>query len=422
MIMGKGLSSAERDRLAPESSQPTRFVARQPIFNARGDVIGYELLFRSGWKNFFSGEGDDAARQTLDNCLIMGLDSLVGDGLAFVNCTRESLVSRLVTLLPPARVVLEILETVEPDQEVLEACTALRAMGYRFALDDFMPRPEMRPLIELVSFVKVDFRLTNPAMRREIHELLRGSGAALLAEKVENQDEFDLSKAEGYDYFQGYFFCRPRIIADREVPANYVNYMSLMAELTYTPLDLHAVVAIVQAEASICYRLLRLANSALMGAHSPVTSVSSALMLVGESRFRVLVALAVSSGLGRDQPPALISLSLERARFCELMAPLIHQSPSEQYMLGLLSLLDAMLRTRMEVLLKSLALRDEVKAALLGVNNPVATALNLASSFESGDWEFCAGTARQLGVSEDTLVTLYTEAIQWAAKAVASSR
>jgi EAL and modified HD-GYP domain-containing signal transduction protein len=212
MIMGKGLSSAERDRLAPESSQPTRFVARQPIFNARGDVIGYELLFRSGWKNFFSGEGDDAARQTLDNCLIMGLDSLVGDGLAFVNCTRESLVSRLVTLLPPARVVLEILETVEPDQEVLEACTALRAMGYRFALDDFMPRPEMRPLIELVSFVKVDFRLTNPAMRREIHELLRGSGAALLAEKVENQDEFDLSKAEGYDYFQGYFFARSQPI------------------------------------------------------------------------------------------------------------------------------------------------------------------------------------------------------------------
>jgi len=402
--------------------QPTRFVARQPIFDARRNVIGYELLFRSGWKNFFSGESDDATRRMLDNCVVMNIESLADDGLAFVNCTREALVDRLVTLLPPATTVLEILETAEPDAELLEACRELRAAGYVFALDDFMPRPEMRPFIEIANYVKVDFRLSDAAMRRGIHDLVRDSGAALLAEKVEDQDEFNLALAEGYEYFQGYFFCRPKIIADREVPPNWVNYMSLLAALTRTPLNLREVIRIVQAETSICYRLLRLANSAMIGVRGEVTSVRNAMLLVGEDRFRTLVTLAVSSALGRNQPAALIRLSLERARFCELVAPLIGESPTEQYMLGLLSLLDAILQSPMELLVRSLPLRGEAKAALLGVANPAALPLNLIRSFEAGAWGPCADAALQLGVSEDRLASIYMESLKWAHEALASSR
>jgi c-di-GMP-related signal transduction protein len=422
MIVDKDASPAAKAGIQYATPQPTRFVARQPIFDAQRNVFGYELLFRSGWENCFRGEVNDAVRQVLDHCLTAGIESLTDHRTAFVNCNREALVSKLVTLLPPATTVLEILETVEPDAEVVEACRALRGMGYLLALDDFVPRPEMRPLIEIASFVKVDFRSSDAGMRRQIREMVRDSGAVLLAEKVEDQAEFDLARAEGYKYFQGYFFCRPVITADRIVPPNRLNYLLLLAELARTSLDLNKVIGIVKSETSICYRLLRLANSAPMGMRHEVTSVRSAMLLVGEDRFRRLVTVALSNALGQDHPPALTSLSLERARFCELVAPLIGESSPEQYLLGLLSLLDAMLQTPMKSLVDALPLRAEAKAALLGASNPAAVPLSLIRSFEQGDWGACAAAGPELGVGEDTLARLYMDSLRWATESLASSR
>jgi c-di-GMP-related signal transduction protein len=401
--------------------QPSRFVARQPILNQRSEVLGYELLFREGWENCFRSDSEEASRQMLDNCLYMGMESLAGGGLAFVNCTREVLVGRLVTLLPPKTTVLEILETVEPDTELIGACLELRKLGYALALDDFIPHPEMQPLIEIADYIKVDFRVADAGMRRQIHRALRGTHAALLAEKVEDQEEFQTALAEGYKYFQGYYFCRPRIIANREIPANRMHYLRLLVELTRQPLNVREVIGIVQSEASLCYRLLRLANSPLWGIRNDITSVRNAFNRVGEERFRALVSVAASCVLSQQRPPALISLSLERARFCELMAPLIGENPREQFMLGLMSLLDAMLEIPMPSIVNSLPLRKEVKAALLGASNQVAVPLCLIRSFESGAWGRCLGTAEALGVSEETMARLYMESVKWATDSLLSS-
>jgi EAL and modified HD-GYP domain-containing signal transduction protein len=402
--------------------QPSRFLARQPILNARSELVAYELLFRSGWENRFRGEANAATMQTMDQLLYMGIESLTHNQLAFINCTREALVGSLVTVLPCRTTVLEILETVEPDAELLEACLELRKMGYQFALDDFVPRPEMQPLIELASYVKVDFRLSDANQRREIRRMTRGSKAALLAEKVEDQEEFDLARAEGYTHFQGYFFCRPKVLANREIPTNRMNYLRLMAELTRHPLDLKEVLRIVRLEASLCYRLLRLANSPLWGIRNDITSIREAFILVGEDRFRALASVAASCVMGEGQPTALTSLSMERARFCELLAPLIGERPSEQFLLGLLSLLDAMLQMPMESIVQSLPLREPAKAALLGATNPVSVPLSLIRSFESGVWGSCAGATDALGVSEETLARLYFESVQWARETLALSR
>jgi c-di-GMP-related signal transduction protein len=415
----RGLTTASESGLELATAQVMRFVARQPILDARRNIFGYELLFRSGWENCFRGESEEATRQMLDNCLTMGIDALSDHRVAFINCTREALVHRLVTLLPPATAVLEILETVEPDAEVLEACSALRGMGYLLALDDFTPRPEMRPLVEMASFVKVDLRVSDAATRQQIHDMVRSTGAVLLAEKVETEEEFRTALEEGYKYFQGFFFRRPTISADRRIPRNQMNYVLLLAELARTPMDMGKVSRIVQAEASICYKLLRLANSALMGVRSEVTSVQSAIIFVGEDRFRRLVTVAVSSVLGRDQPQALVSMALERARFCELAAPLLGENASEQYMLGLLSLLDAILQIPMAMLVQSLPLRDEAKAALLGAANPAARPLRLIRCFEAGDWMSCAQAMQISGLPEDGWAQLYFEALKWAADAVA---
>ena len=145
-------------------------------------------------------------------------------------------------------------------------------------------------------------------------------------------------------------------------------------------------------------------------------------MLVGEQRFRALVSVAASCIWSQDQPPALISLSLERARFCELMAPLAGEISSEQFMLGQLSLLDAMLETPMESIVKSLPLRREAKAALLGGKGRVAMPLSLIRGFESGAWASCADTAHELGIGEEKLTQLYMESVKWATESVASSK
>ena len=402
--------------------QPSRFLARQPILDVRRKVVGYELLFRSGWENYFRGERDAATRQTLDNCLYMDIESLTNNGLAFVNCTRQALLDGLVTLLPPKTTVLEILETVAPDAELVEACINLRDMGYRVALDDFVPRAELQPLVEIASYIKVDLRISDAAMRRQIREMMRGSHAVLLAEKVEDQEDFDTALGEGYEYFQGYFFCRPTIIAHREIPPNKTNYLRLLVELTRSPFNLSEVARIVELEPSLCYRLLRLANSALWGVRNHITSVRNAIALVGEDRFRILVSVAASCVLGQNQRCALIGLSLERARFCELVAPLVGENPTEQFMLGLLSLMDAMLETSMDSIAKSLPLREAAKAALLGATNPASVPLGLTRSFESPAWRTRGGAANNPGVGEETLARLYMESVKWASEAVELSQ
>jgi EAL and modified HD-GYP domain-containing signal transduction protein len=386
--------------------------------------MGYELLFRTGWENCFSGEREQAARVTLDNYLCMGIESLANNGLAFVNCTREALVGKWVTLLPPRTVVLEILETVAPDAELLQACADLCKMGYRIALDDFEPLPEMQPLVELASYIKVDMRASDRARRLQIREAVRRSKAALLAEKVESQEDFDVARSEGYKYFQGYFFCYPKIMFNREVPANRINYLRLLVELTRDELDLAEVEKVVQLEASLTYRLLLLANSARWSRRQDVKNIQEAFMVVGESRFRALVSVAASCVLNQNQPPALASLSLERARFCELVAPLVGEDPSEQFMLGLMSLLDATLETPMETVVQSLPLRPEAKAALTGAaeDSAVGLPLGLIRGFESGAWGSCSGIAAKLGVSEETLAMRYVESVRWASESLSWSK
>jgi EAL and modified HD-GYP domain-containing signal transduction protein len=350
----------------------------------------------------------------------MDIESLVSGGLAFINYTREALVGRLATLLPPKTTVVEILETVEPDADVIGACLDLRKMGYRLALDDFIPRQEMQPLLEIASYVKVDFRQHDKSARKNLRGMTRNRDIVWLAEKIEDEEEFRTARSEGYTLFQGYFFCRPTMVSRRSLPPSRKNYLRLLGELTRRPLNLDQVLSIVEKEASLCYRLLRLANSPLWGIQNGITSVLGALLLVGEERFRLLVSVAAAGALGQDQSSALVRLSLERARFCELLASAIGENPTEQFMLGLLSLLDAMLATPMEAIAQSLPLRPEAKEALLGAQNRTAMPLCLVRSFELGERSECGTAAPHSHITEEELAKLYMEAVRWARESIAA--
>jgi c-di-GMP phosphodiesterase len=399
------------------ATTPSRLLARQTIFNGRCEVTGYELLFREGWENSFDGKANEA---TLAQTLFTGIELLTGNKPAFVSCSRASILNNLVTLLPAKSAVIEIVEPGEVDDELMQACVNLREMGYRLALDEFMPRPELAPLIEIADFVKVDFRRSDTYTRRQTYRMVRNTGAALLANRLETQQQFIAARSEGYEFFQGPFFSRPTMVPSRDLPTNRLSYIRLLAELNKKPMNLRDVTDIVQLEPALAYRVLRLANSATFSRGGQVTSIQAAFMLVGEERFRALVSVAASCALAERKSSALISLSLERAQFCKLVAPLAGEDSNEQFMLGLLSLLDTMLEMPMGSIVKPLPLREEAKAALLGGDNKAAMPLTMIRNLESGTWEKCAAAAESLGIKEDAVAGLYMESVKWATESLAS--
>jgi EAL and modified HD-GYP domain-containing signal transduction protein len=389
------------------------FMARQPILEPDGNVFGYELLSRSGWENRFIGDSDAATLRMISDGALHGIESLTRGRRAFVNCTRQSLVEGLASLLP-RHTVLEILETVSPDAEVIQSCKELKEFGYQIALDDFQLAPSMEPLLDIADFVKVDFRLSGPEERSRILRRLRSCQATPIAEKIETAEEYRIAQAEGFRLFQGYFFCHPLVFRVKR-PANAGrNTFRLIAALSYKEVDFTRLAELVKTEVSICYRLLRLVNSVAFGLSQPVRSLQTALMLVGEKQFRNLVLNAIAVETLNGSPDELLIRVLQRARFLEQLSPYTGEDAQEQYLFGLLSLMGDMLGATLQEVIEALPLREEFKAAIYGTPNRVSMGLRLMESYESGDWITMQELSQELKISGIKLTHLYKESLHWA--------
>lgn len=402
----------------PEFADGLRYVARQPILDLRGRVHGYELLFRDGQGVGFRGDGDLATRTMLDNSVIFGLEKLTGGVTAFVNCTEESLTEALVDVLPPSMTVLEILETIEPTPDLVDACRRLKGAGFRLALDDFTWRPGMEPLVELADYIKVDFILTGADERKKLLQRLSSYAVALVAEKVESYEEYQQARVEGFKLIQGYYFCRPILLKNRNVPANRLSHIEILRLLHEDSIDLRKLSRLVKRDASLTYRLLRLINSPLCAVRQEVSSVQGALIAVGEEVFRRIATLAITSELNADQPEEVLRMAFVRGRFCELAAGQRALNSTEQYLLGLLSLLPAMLRLQMEELTPALPLREEIRQALLGAQIPERSLLAWLVSHERGEWATCDAIVEADDLDQEQLQRCYAEAVIWAEAAL----
>jgi c-di-GMP-related signal transduction protein len=399
---------------APSPNQ-WRYIARQAIFDGSRNVFGYELLARSGWENRFSGDPDAATQKMISDGVLYGLEGLTRGKRAFINCTRESLVEGLVSLLPK-NTVLEVLETIAPDDEVVRACRYLKAQGYPIALDDFSVTPGAEALVELADFIKVDFRLSDREERREILRSLQGTRARLVAEKVETLEEYKTASDEGFELFPGFYFCHPQMFTAKRPPATGHNYFRLLSALSQSHLNFAEIASLVKSEVTICYQLLRLVNSVGFGLREPVRSIHSALTLVGESQFRKLVINAIALETCSRHPDELLIRVLQRARFMELMSPYTGEDPEEQYLLGLLSMMGVVLESPVDAVIETLPLRAEVKDALKGKPSRLTTALRLLECYERGNWELCLEKSAALKISEGKLAQIYTETLAWAEK------
>jgi c-di-GMP-related signal transduction protein len=272
---------------ATDPTTPQLCLARQAIFDARGRVFGYELLYRATSEAQYASEGGDhAAASVLSTATgAVGLDVLTGRKRAFINVTRNVLLSG-ASLLPPKAVVVELLESVQVDREVIDVCRSLKESGYAIALDDFVAGSEAEALLPYAAFVKVDVLNTTPAERAALAARLKPRGLKLLAEKVETAEIVAASKAEGYEFFQGYFFLKPTMHVARRVPESQITYLRLLAALSRNDLTFNDLENLVKSDVSLSYRVLRTINSSAFALRREVTSIRQALIMLGQDQIR----------------------------------------------------------------------------------------------------------------------------------------
>lgn len=401
------------------------FVARQPIFNRTEQVFGYELLFRSSWSNYFQNpESDLASLKVIANTFfLMGIDSITRGKRAFVNFTRDTLVQGYAALLPRDQLVVELMENVAPDPTVIAACETLKKAGYLLALDNFIHDNTLSPLIPLASFIKVDFRSTSSHQRRLLANAFVPRGISLIASRVESEAEFSEAISFGYSHLQGYFFCRPVIVASQDVPGSKLNYLKLLQEINRPELDLTEIEGIIKREVALSYKLMRYINSVAFGLRREITSVRQALLLLGEIGIRKWSSVIILSDLGTDKPSEIVVSSVLRGRFCELLAERgkLKDRCNDVFLLGLFSMVDVIVGRPLEELIRELPLANDLRDALLGWPNDLRQLFEVVLAYERGDWESVVNLAKGLGLSETWLPDMYRQAVEWSSDTISAA-
>jgi EAL and modified HD-GYP domain-containing signal transduction protein len=397
---------------APPSPSALRSacVSRQPILDASGRVFGYELLHRDP-----DGSVADGARGLTDVVLDVGLDTLAESKPAFLNFSRDLLVSHAGSLLPAKKVVIQLRRGIAVDDEVVEACAALHESGYRLAID-FVSDPEAERLLPYMSYVKIDVRRVSMGAASALAKRFAAEHVRAIAEKVETKVACDAAKASGFSLFQGFYFCRPTTTQATALPSRRLAYLQLLAALRQPDVGVRQIEELVKHDVSLSYRVLKCVNSAAYGLRSEVTSIRQALIMIGIEPIRKWVSVWSVAGLNTEGPSEIVTVSLLRARCCELLGQRLGggAADSELFLLGLCSLLDAVLDRPLADAIADLPLGTEIRGALLGEANTPRAVLDVVIAYEAGNWDEALDLARRLGLPEEAPSQVYSDALSWA--------
>lgn len=393
------------------------YIARQPIVDAKHQLFAYELLFRhSAHAQGARIDTDvDAGITVIANTLVnMGTEWLLKGKLAFVNMEVSMLMSSFSTLLPPEKVVIEVLETVQVTPEVLERLTELKAAGYRFALDDYMYLPETEPLLQLASYVKLDVLAQSPADLAKMVKAIRKYPVELIAEKVETPEQFRHCQALGFNFFQGYYFAHPENLTAKVINPAYGTVVQLM-ERVRGEADVKELESLFKKDVALTFKLLRYINSAGFGLSCEVQSIRHAVSILGlQPLYRWLTLLMVTAG-GAPTMPTLARMAITRGRLCELIgkACLSKGDQDNLFIVGVFSLLPAFLEMPMEQVLERIVIPEKLADALADRTGIYGPFLALAEAVESGNGEQLENLASSLMVTPDQVSQAHLQALAW---------
>lgn len=396
------------------------FVARQPIFNRKKEVVAYELLYRNSRVNAFGGIDGDTATSTLitNSLLVLGLDTLTQNKKAFINFTYTHLKEETPLIFSKDALVVEILEDVEVDHHLIEICKNLKTKGFVLALDDFIAESmdKYKEIYPYIDIIKVDFMKSSTLEQKQIVDTLKSYKLTFLAEKVEKESELLSAKSQGYTLFQGYFFSKPIIVGGKAITPSKFAQFQLLNELSKTEPDVNVLTLITQRDLSISYKILRLVNSAAFRRTSEIKSIKQALVFLGLKELQKWLSFVIVRDLGSDQPEELVWLVFVRAKFGESITKVIGcaDRESEVFLMGLFSCIDVFFNRPIEEVISKLPLAADVKDALLGKDNQLSTILKTVISYEKGEWENFANLSLKLRLERQKAIELYIDAVNWA--------
>ena len=400
---------------SPDSGHQA-FVGRQPVFDRQGDIHAYELLFRQGPANFADVcDGTQASASVLHVTLMeIGLEAIVGTKISFINFNRDLLLSDIPDILPANKVVLEILEDVEIDQQLIDCVRKLKDKGFTIALDDFQYHPKWLPLLELANIIKIDVLELSPEQVHEHLELLRPYPVKLLAEKVETQADYERLYRDGFDYFQGYFFARPAVVSGKQLASNELALLQLISKLQNPHSEILDIEQLVEQDVSLSYKLLRFINSAAFGLPEKINSLHRAIIFFGLSHLRNWASL-IAMASNKKHSSELLRTAAVRAKFCESLSQVDHSSMAGSYfMVGLFSVLDALLDQPMSNIVEHLPLEDDIKAALINQQGDVGAALRCALACERCHMQ----DIHFAGIDPAAIYAIHLESMLWAEKLI----
>lgn len=394
------------------------YVARQAIFDRDKKVIGYELLFRNGQDNCFPNiDADEATSKLLNqHHLTHDLGEITDHKLAFINFYRDTLLYRFPTSLDPLNCIIEIVETVEVDDALIKACKHIHDLGFRLALDDYDFNPKWSALFPYIQVVKVEAEAQTTERLAEIMPQLKSAGVKVVVERIETVAQFQHYLDLGVDYFQGFFFTRPEMIQKRQLPASKINLLQLMAISCQTDFDMTEVNRVLERDASLAYKLLRFINNPANYHRQKIASLLHALNYMGQIEVKKFIALLALANLGDDKPQELLRLSLTRARLCELVSRARgdHQNPPKGFLIGLFSLLDAILDLPINVVISKTPIDDEIQVGLIEQHGHLADYVAVCRTLEQADWDRLDGLCQQLGLTAQQIADFHLEALNWA--------
>jgi len=399
------------------------FVARQPIFTKKKEIFAYELLYRKNHENNCAEiNGDIATTDVIINSFLnIGIEELSNGKLCFINFTENLLISRLPTYFQPNEIVVEILESVDLSQNLLEICKELKSMGYKIALDDFVlnkENPYSYSFIQLADIIKVDFRESSVEMRSDVEELSLKYKFKLLAEKIETLAEFEAAVRIGYEYFQGYFFSKPVILTTLDVPEYFQNYFVIINHLSTDEPNLDYITEIIEQDLSLSYKLLKLINSPAFRPVSKINSIRQAIVYLGLNELKKWIYILSIRGTmtkKSEWTKEIFNNSLIRAKMCELIAleKNKRREASSYFLTGMFSLMDTLLSIKMDEILNQMPLQEDISEALRGNSNQMKNALNLSISIERGEWEGFNFWCEKLLIEDTIALRCYIEALKW---------
>lgn len=399
------------------------FIARQPILDSKKSLFAYELLFRDGPNNCFPNIDPAVATGRLLSDHFLNIHNRVSEEkLSFVNFPYESLIQELPTILPTNGLVIEILETCQPSQQLLVAIKSMWDKGYRFALDDFIPHPDWQSFLPYISFIKFDISVTPIDEAHEVIKQLAATEICFLAERIETHEQFSNAQAAGFELFQGYFFSKPEMRQQKKLEPSVLTMVQLFQETTCSPLNYDKVEGIISKDLSLSYNLLSLVNSSPY-IRSKINSFKQAIAYLGEEKLRKFIALLALTSVGSQKPQYLYRLSIQTARFCEQLAVTSSEpiAPGTAFLTGMFCYLESLLDKPIAEVLAELSIDDEIKDALLLHSGMLGALLRLTQSYEHAEWDQVNDCATMLGLSVDDIFNSYAEAIHWVSELFPSS-